>query len=360
VYELFSYCKSIKRCSFGLTGDENNKPFQKDYSHYPVLHRILNFMVSIGFEVGRDSWYEKDFKCLSKDHRYGRKGDLEFKAERYPRGFRIEFYQNVIFENKCGGYYDFDKCEKMPYLIRLSMISTLNYIEKFVNSLDITKTHGQSVDSYKLAEDKIKFHYVDSWHHEQKDMNFNLYDIKHNQPDYNCTDRDKKRIENGQVKYFRDFQGYLKRGVVFHNINNMWWVKLNKYEYTNMADFQLFDPTSEDFERRRTARHRRSGATLAKDKHKDKVKYYYIWAKEYSKKSDLVFWGPGFAGYTSDLNGAGIFTLDEIKKSSYKFEIITKDNVQSIKSSKENQDDSFLIACDDVRLLGKKVVKIAA
>ncbi len=48
-------------------------------------------------------------KLFEKSHFVGRRGDLEFYAERYPRGFRIEFFQNVNFENPNGGRYDFEK-----------------------------------------------------------------------------------------------------------------------------------------------------------------------------------------------------------------------------------------------------------
>ena len=72
----------------------------------------------------------------------------------------------------------------------------------------------------------------------------------------NARDRDNKRIENGQVKYFRDRHGRLARGQVYHNINNMWWVVLNETAYNNVACFDLFDPTPEDFEKRRIVRDR--------------------------------------------------------------------------------------------------------
>jgi hypothetical protein len=75
---------------------------------------------------------------------------------------------------------------------------------------------------------------------------------------YNKTDRDRKEIKNGQIKYFRDSRsGRLQRGMVFHNINNMWWVILNGIEYRNIACFQLFDPTAEDFNIRRQAEDRK-------------------------------------------------------------------------------------------------------
>lgn len=360
MYEMLSFSKDIKQCALSLSSKEGRTSIhQKTWLHYPVLHRVLNYIKTLGFEVGKDLRIEQHFKCLTKDHWYGRKGNLEFKAERYPAGFRIEFFQNVVFENQCGGEYDFDKYGKMPYLIRLSMVVTLNHVEEFLNSLGIATTGKKSTDDFKLAEDKVKFHYVDSCHHEQKDMNFNLCDVKHNEPDYNCHDRDKKRIENGQVKYFRDYSGRLNRGVVFHNLNSMWWVITNKYDYTNISSYRLFDPTVEDFSIRRLARNSRRGETLAKDRNKGKTKFYYIWSKKHFDNGNLVFWGPGFSGYTVDLNNAGIFTLDEVAKSSYNFEIITKENVHQVKSSSKYLNDSFLIACDDVELLGRKILKIA-
>jgi len=209
-----------------------------------------------GFQVGRDPRVEKDYKLISKDYWYGRKGNLEFKARRYPRGFEIQFFQNIVFENQSGGYYDFDKYEKMPYLIRLSMVNTMNQIERVVISLGTTKTHGKTMSDFELAEDQIKFNYMSRLHKPQKNMDFNLDEVKHGQPDNNCLDRDKKRMENGETKYFRDHSGRLARGKAYHNINNMWWVIINKRELRNEACFELFDPVKEDFNRRRVVRER--------------------------------------------------------------------------------------------------------
>lgn len=229
-----------------------NKKGQSRDDHYPILHRLLNFMKSRGFEVGRDTLIQKNYKCLNKDHWYGRKGFLEFKASRYPAGFDLEFFQNVVFENPHGGCYDFDKYKKMPYLIKLLFRNEMKHAKAFLeylNCIDISDT------IYKYAVDKIKQRFVDSWHHPQKSMDeFELKDLVGLFPEesYNHTDRDKKIIRNGDVKYFRSRgTGRLMRGVAYHNINNMWWVLLNKTEYTNVADFELFDPTAEDYKARR-------------------------------------------------------------------------------------------------------------
>ena len=239
------------------TNESHDRWIDRDkWSHYPILHRVLNFMATRGFEIGRDPRIQKNYKCLNKDNWYGKKGDLEFKAERYPRGFRIQFYQNINYQNKMGGYYDFDKFNKMLYILKLMFINETNKIAEFLKELGVT---NKTKPEYKFAEDKIKQRYVGEWHHPQKDMNFDLSDLDGItcEESYNNTDRDEKTIYNGEIKCFRDWNGRLSRGKVYHNINNMWWVILNDKEYTNIADFQLFDATEEDYKIRRLVEDRK-------------------------------------------------------------------------------------------------------
>jgi hypothetical protein len=204
-----------------------------------------------GFDVGRDPHIEKNYKILTKDHWYGRKGDLEFKAERYPNRWRIQFFQNIIIENQAGGYYDFNKYEKMPYMIKLLFRNETRHIKEFLEDLGCVDDTDKQ---YKLATDKIKFDYVKSCHYPQKSMEeFELLDLNGQTSDYsyNCQDRDRKTIYNGELKYFRDWGGRLSRGIVYRNLNNMWWVITNKHELRNKADFELFDPTEQDLKVRR-------------------------------------------------------------------------------------------------------------
>lgn len=252
----FRVNKEYASISFENDNDEKRDMFYGKWSHYPILHKVLNFMQSRGFEVGRDPRIQEQFKCLNKHHWYGRKGDLEFKAERYPRGFKLEFFQNINYKNKNGGCYDFDKFQKMPYIIKLMFINETNKITNFLEGLGIL---NETQPEYKLAEDIVKQQYVESWHHPQEDMNFRLSDLDGLTADqsYNNTDRDKKTIFNGQIKYFRERDGRLRRGKVYHNINNMWWVILDKNKYTNVASFQLFDATEAEFKARRVVKDER-------------------------------------------------------------------------------------------------------
>ncbi|MBP2635024.1 MAG: hypothetical protein H6Q72_931 [Firmicutes bacterium] len=230
------------------------------YSHYVILNRLINFMKDRGFDIQHDVSVAK---CIRKDHWVGRKGELRFVLNRYPRGFSFEFYQEIVTENRHGGRYDFDKYQKCPYLIKLSWINETNKIAAFLDSLGITNNSKQR---YVRATDKIKSNFVDSWHHPQKDVNFDLQELHGTtcEGTYNNTDRDKKTIYNGQIKYYRGYNGRLMRGTVYHNINNMWWVIINKFEYHNIADFELFDPTEEDLNIRRKVKDRKPKSYIDK------------------------------------------------------------------------------------------------
>lgn len=232
----FSICDT----TINFVQDEEHLGVRSEqYAHYLLWKELLDELGRHGFYVSEDKEIKKNYPILSKDRKYGRFGNLEFKAERYPSGFRITFFQNVVFENPCGGYYDFDKREKMPYLIGKRFEWMVNIISKFFEKNGIA---DKTEPLCRFAEDKIKLDFVKSFHHPQKDMQFELSDFDgETTADYNGTDRDGKKIHNGDIKYCRDYSGYLQRGKVYHNINNMWWVITDKYTIRNVCASCLFD-----------------------------------------------------------------------------------------------------------------------
>lgn len=216
------------------------------YPHFGTLHRIFNMLRAEGFTIENDA---EVAKCIRSDYYIGRRGDLELYAHRYPAGFEIMFFQNVVIENKSGGRYDFHKFQKMPYMIRLRFMKYRDKIIALLKSVEDLKDESRAEP--RLSEEWIKARYVEEWHHEQKDMNFLLSDLDgQTQEPYNSRDRDGKTVHNGEVKYFRHWNGRLYRGRVYHNINNMWWVILDRFTVRNVASFELFDLTPEDNRRR--------------------------------------------------------------------------------------------------------------
>jgi len=239
--------------SYNYGGERLDWGSRDQYAHYKLLRDVLSFLGGTGFHVPGDKRINKDYPMLSKDHWQGRYGDLEFKAERYPAGFKIEFYQNVNFVNACGGYYDIDKYKKMPYLIRLQFDLTAKKLSKFLTDRGV---ENKTELTPATSEDFVIADYVRGWHHKESD-GFTLESTHGRSPDqsYNCQDREKKVLRNGQIKWFRHYNGYLYRGTVYHNINNMWWVITDKYNVSNVTSSNLFD-LSESDQRGRLKKHR--------------------------------------------------------------------------------------------------------
>lgn len=120
----------------------------------------------------------------------------------------------------------------------------MNKIGRFLNELGYENC---TKPSPKTAVDKIKNSYVESWHKPQTSMDFQLSDFDGTTDvPYNSKDQDGKQLFCGQIKYYRDHKGYLARGKIYHNINNMWWMILNKQQIQNVADFELFDLSSNE------------------------------------------------------------------------------------------------------------------
>lgn len=227
-------------------GHNNYHTHREEYTHYGFFHRLMNFMRSLGYSVEKDPEVLKRFRTIAYSHWYGRKGDLEFTGEFYPAGFKIEFFQNVNFENRSGGKYDFDKWDKMPYYIRLEMINTMRHIREFFGGFQIKDVSDPVCCD---AESKVKLRFVKCCHHPQTSMDFDLHELDGTSGDIysqNTLDRDGMEIMNGQIKYTRDYHGYLVRGRVYHDLNMNWAIILNKDEWIIRPCWELFDLNDRD------------------------------------------------------------------------------------------------------------------
>lgn len=198
-----------------------------------LLNQIFDLLKQRGFVIQTDKRILEHYPTLADTHWEGAKGDLLFKSEIYPAGFSFEFYQEVITKNPNGGCYDFDKFEMMPYLIRCEFLITRKYICQLIEQNDF---ENKGEPHFKYAIDDVMYRIKNCCHY-RDGKELPEYEFE----GYNSKDKDGKQLRNGQLKYFRDRKGRLRKGVIYHNINNMWWVVLNKYEFTNEASFYFFD-----------------------------------------------------------------------------------------------------------------------
>lgn len=228
-----------------------------------LLNKLFDLLKQRGFVIQTDRKILQEYPILADSHWEGAKGDLLFKSKIYPAGFSFEFYQEVNTKNPNGGYYDFEKFEMMPYLVRCEFLLTRKYMCQLIEQEDFENI---AKPNFKFAIDKVMHKIKSCWHYEEGKE---LPEFEH--PSYNATDKNGKQLRSGQVKYFYGYDKRLMRGVVYHNINNMWWVVINKYEYRNVASFQLFDIEPGNMPSRRI-KNKRMPQRVRTDKLREKFK----------------------------------------------------------------------------------------
>lgn len=198
--------------------------------HGPTLSAIRGVLRREGYSCRQDP---KVHKCIRKAHLMGQKDDVHYVLECGPRGFKLDFYEDVIRDNKNGGRYHFDKMAKMPYLRRLK-VQLIH--QKLAAELEVMGF----AECAKVPYDRAR-----AWVLEQRAelLDFQgptFYDAER-QYSYNCEDADKLQIRDGEIRYYYDrYTGHLHRGEVWRHINNMWWVIENEREVSNIACFELF------------------------------------------------------------------------------------------------------------------------
>lgn len=217
---------------------------------YETFNRLLAVLTDAGFVVGVDPLIERRYKILSKYHRAGSRptmaGDLCFYAEVYPTGMKVEFYQEVVTENRNGGRYDFDKRQKMPYLIRKAFEAAIRRARTHLRERGFTEE--KKIESPVL--DPMGF-FNQQWdmEHERRTGTHRFRRGADGWPDEseigsygNNLDRDKVKIEHGSIRYFRTSRGHLMRGHVYGGINGRWMVIYGPglRDHTSVSSWELF------------------------------------------------------------------------------------------------------------------------
>lgn len=230
--------------------------------HRAVYGPLVKFLRSRGFRMCRDPHTVKHYRCISWNYHVGKKGNLEVKVDISGRHLQVVFFQNVNFENKNGGRYDFDKFEKMPYLMQKMFIkeaSALLYHLQGSHGYEYGKniggcSYGQVINSLRginRSKNPLKG-FNDTWGDDRfaRDETgwptVSEYDHGYNK------DREGVPLRNGMVRWIRGFNGYLKRGVIYTNMNDMWQVVYGPGERdtTWVHCRELFTLQSSDIRRR--------------------------------------------------------------------------------------------------------------
>lgn len=195
---------------------------------------VVRLLRSLGWRVQLDPHTKKHYQAISKDHHHAQRGDLQAHIQCAGRSMKVEFFQDLVHESRHGGRYDFDKRQKMPYLIGLQYEATVRRVAACIKGLGMPKLE-RDVKLTGLA-------FIDRRRAELLAFQGpRFYDPDQYQA-YNCTAADKTQLRDGQRVWFISEWGATGRwlsGVAYRNINNMWWVLLPGGVVSNEASFCL-------------------------------------------------------------------------------------------------------------------------
>ncbi|MBW6524463.1 UvrB/UvrC motif-containing protein [Sphingomonas sp. RHCKR47] len=215
---------------------------------YETFYRLLDALQGHGFTVERDVGIEERHPSQGKYHRVGSHptphGVLSFHAEASPIGCKVEFYQDVVTVNCNGGRYDFDKRQKMPYLIGKAFEAAVRAARAHLVGRGFSERRKLTSP---IADPLAYFNQMWDGDFEQRS---GIHRFKRGDDGWPTEKElaswrgasDEPRIEQGSVWYFRDRGGRLARGRCYGGINGMWTVIYGpgSRDFTSKARFELF------------------------------------------------------------------------------------------------------------------------
>lgn len=229
-----------------LSFDKWGDSFSLDVPHYNKWRSIIALLRKRGFKITENPSYKEHFSCLSKYHKIGYKNDVAVLMEIGANRIEVQFgnIQN-LWKGHVQSFWDDPSDErytKLTYLeeaaVKLEIHRLISFCQKWDMPLK-TDDAALSPEEKIIRKDQRNTHVHGKVECLEDIKNYITKD-NHNYG-RNSDDKNKKKIICGQVKYFYDYHTKrLSRGVVWHNINNMWWVIVGK-ELRNVAAFELFD-----------------------------------------------------------------------------------------------------------------------
>jgi len=212
-----------------------------------LFWRSINHLKSRGFECSLDPIYEEYYKAISKYHRIAKhdRKQIIVLFEISAIGFSIKFghYKNYPLGNCSSDFvsYYLDQYKPLSYLERKCIELEMSRMQDFLSGLNVQLIPDEddlSPENQIIIKNQRNKHvHGDITSLEEIQGGMSDYDLKHNNNDAN-----RKKIKCGDLKYFYGYHNgrRLSRGIVYHNINNMWWVLAEGKKF-NIASFRLFD-----------------------------------------------------------------------------------------------------------------------
>ncbi|MFP3979128.1 hypothetical protein [Marinobacter sp. KMM 10035] len=293
-----------------------------------TFKRIVQQLNRLGWsvEVPADM-IEQYGRSFAEDYRHCRKGNLQGLLDLSGRCIKFEMWQDVAnVDNPNGGRYDFDKEQRMPYLLRLEMERTRRRIRDYLCNVfsgyefQADRNDGRSNKrgpGSLTAVEWVDGCYQTSWHFKGDITNYEI-------AEYNRKSGDGAKLSHGQRVWFADRKGRICTGIAYYNINNMWWVVTGKFDVSNESASNLYSICPENPKQKRNGRLRRK--RLESELSKAVKSMDFLRAQKLKEivfptdeplfmvyhKGHGCYHRSSFCGYTKDTADAGRFTWEEL------------------------------------------------
>lgn len=242
----------------GPEADQWSREFKRQ-----VFARIVQTLNRIGWAVQAHAEHVKNYgRRFALNYRLCSKGHLRAQLRLSGRHIALDFWQGLNTPTRPDNGGRYEGIEAMPFAERLEMERTCQRITRYLCAVfaDYSVKEKRRPGPLQLtAVEKIQAHYAESWHFKG---DWADYVAKGQAYSYNRKSADGTQLEHGQRVWFRDDHGRWLRGAAYYNINNMWWVTLDRYAYTNKACFELH--TAQPANLRRKDNRERAISTLRK------------------------------------------------------------------------------------------------
>ena len=296
-----------------------------------VFSRIVQTLRRIGWTVEKPPINPHDVKhysarvarMASERRRTCSKGGLQGELTVGGRCIKFKMWQDVTpSKNPNGGQYDFDKEQRMPYVLRLEMERTRRRIRDYL--CNVFSRYEFESPRYPVmglmgltAEEKAAHDRQTSGHYRA-----GLDRAEISMPS-NAIARDGGTIVHGARVWAIDHKGRIIVGTAYYSLNNNWQIVTGRYGLTVCNTGEIFTIQPDGLRLKRNERSRRSRlegelakAVKAMDFDRAKVLKGILWPEPeplFHIIKNGAYFRPNYSGYTTEPVDAGQYTKAELK-----------------------------------------------
>lgn len=289
-----------------------------------VFARVIQTLNRLGWTVA--PWDSEHYRCLAPSRRTCRKGDLHGELSVNGRVVEFQMWQDLTpSENPNGGRYDFDKEERMPYVLRLEVERTRRRIRDYLCNVFTGYTMCTRRQSKRISGETAIESISRRWAENERSTpdKWEAYARKKAEDPYHNKARDGVIIQHGQKVYTTDCKGRWLVGNAYSD-GGMWNVVTGPYTYERKCSNEISTTPPPDLRVKANKRRAREQlerklqqAVAAMDFKRAAVlksilfpegPLYAIWSKKNKSYFAIMY-----CGYRNKLVDAGKYTRAELK-----------------------------------------------